>query len=188
MNIYHHTTNITNIYVGNKYGVHNSGSFRGVKAGGPPLADVNAHSAHPVRTVHLTSAGGAGRSQINGNSLAIYAPHMNRGTGRQARPPQVARNIGHANLKGYGAGASRNSARTTGSGYQPMTNGNQRPTTHIGTTTQTHHHSTGTGSMGESGGYNRPSNNTSTDRSSNERSGGYTHSNGNTEYGGASPG
>ena len=95
------TTNITNINI-NKTVINNYGTagaaanFRGVKANGPSIKDVNAQSRTPVQTVHLTAMNQPGRSNLQGGSLAVYAPALNPASMHQARPAQVARTIPHA--------------------------------------------------------------------------------------------
>ena len=96
------TTNITNINVTNNYGTAGgaagAGRFRGVSTGGPALAEVNAHSHTPVQTVQLTAASQPGRSTLNGNALAVYAPRVNAATLHTAKPATVARTIAHPTL------------------------------------------------------------------------------------------
>ncbi len=91
--IINRTTNITNINV-NKNGGAGAG-FRGVSVGGPSLAEVNARSRQRVATVQLTAASQPGRSTLQGNSLAVYAPRVNPATLHTARPAQVARTLAH---------------------------------------------------------------------------------------------
>ena len=83
------TRNVTNINVTNNYYGGAAGNFRNVSTGGPSLADVNAHAHTHVQTVHLANANQAGRSTLQGNSLAVYAPHMNGASAHTARPAQV---------------------------------------------------------------------------------------------------
>ena len=99
--VINNTTNITNInvnktVVNNYYGANGAnGNFRGVTAGGPPINEVNAHSQQHVQTVRLAAANQPGRANLQGNSLAVYAPHVNAATARQARPAQVTQTIAH---------------------------------------------------------------------------------------------
>jgi len=99
--IINHTTNITNINVNktvinNNYGAAGTaGSFHGVASGGPPLAEVNAQAAHPVQTVSLTASNEPGKSTLEGNSLAVYAPHVNPATSHEAKPSVVGATIHH---------------------------------------------------------------------------------------------
>ena len=110
------TTNITNINVGQGFGGRGNGAFHGVSAGGPPIAEINAHAAHHVPTVQLTASSTPGRSSVHGNSLSIFAPKVNAATAHQARPATVSSNVGRASIN-PGTSASRpltanNNART----------------------------------------------------------------------------
>jgi hypothetical protein len=94
------TTNITNINISktviNNYGTGGAAAnFRGVKANGPSITEVNAQSRTPIQTVHLTAMGKPGRSSLSGDSLAVYAPAVNPSTLHQARPTEVARTLSH---------------------------------------------------------------------------------------------
>src|SRR5271155_3742010 len=82
--IINNTTNITNINVSRNGGA--SGNFRGVAVGGPPINQVNAHSRQHIPTVQLTAANQVGGGNLQGNSLAVYAPRMNPGSVHTARP------------------------------------------------------------------------------------------------------
>jgi hypothetical protein len=104
--VINHTTNITNINVGQGFGGRGNGAFHGVNAGGPPIAAINAHATHHVPTVSLTSSNAPGRSSVHGNSLSIYAPKVNSATAHQARPTAVSSNIGRASIN-PGNSASR---------------------------------------------------------------------------------
>ncbi|MEI9998032.1 MAG: DUF6600 domain-containing protein [Verrucomicrobiota bacterium] len=92
--IINNTRNITNIVIRRGQ----VGAFRGVSVGGPALAEVNEHSHTPVRTVALARAGGPGRGALRGNTLSVFAPHVNPATLHQARPPRVAQTVGHAQV------------------------------------------------------------------------------------------
>jgi len=92
--IINNTTNITDINVTGGAARGRAG-FRGVSVGGPSLAEVNAHSREHVATVQLTAANQAGRSSLQGNTLAVYAPRVNPASIHQARPANVARTIAH---------------------------------------------------------------------------------------------
>ena len=82
--------------VNNYYGTNGAAAnFRGVNAGGPNLAEINAHSREHVQTVQLTQANQAGRSTLNGNSLAVFAPRMNPTTQHTARPTRVGETVAH---------------------------------------------------------------------------------------------
>jgi hypothetical protein len=91
------TTNVTNINVTNNYygSAGAAGNFRGVSTGGPSIDEVNAHSRTHLQTVQLTAANQAGRSTLQGNSLAVYAPRVNAASLRTARPTSVAKTIAH---------------------------------------------------------------------------------------------
>jgi len=91
--IINNTTNITNINISRNGGA--TGNFRGVAAGGPSLATVNAHSQQHVSTVQLTAANQAGPSSLQGNSLSVYAPRMNPGSVHTARPATVSQTLSH---------------------------------------------------------------------------------------------
>ena len=90
--VINNTTNITNINVRGSDGGR-GGNFRGISNGGPAFADINAHSRQHVQQVQLTQADRAGRSTINGNSLAVFAPRVNPGSQHTARPTHVGQTI-----------------------------------------------------------------------------------------------
>jgi hypothetical protein len=92
--VINNTTNITNIKVVNNYGGR-AGGFGGVTAGGPSLNEVNAQSHTHIATVQLAQAGRPGRSTLQGNSLAVYAPRVNPATAHSAKPARVAQTIAH---------------------------------------------------------------------------------------------
>jgi hypothetical protein len=87
------TTNITNINITRNGGA--AANFRGVAVGGPPINQVNAHSQQHIATVQLTAANQPGQSNVQGNSLAVYAPRMNPSSVHQARPATVSQTITH---------------------------------------------------------------------------------------------
>ena len=92
-----HTTNVTNINVTRNGAVAGAGRFHHVTTGGPMLAEVNAVSTTPVQRVTLTHThqpGGGGT--LTGNSLALYAPHMN--PGRTGQPSRVTGSIGQMKI------------------------------------------------------------------------------------------
>jgi hypothetical protein len=99
--IINNTTNVTNINI-NKTVINNYGAggtnFRGVAVGGPPINEVNAHAAQRIQTVQLAEANQPGRSTLEGNTLAVYAPRVNAATLHQARPAQVAQTLAHPTL------------------------------------------------------------------------------------------
>jgi hypothetical protein len=91
--VINNTTNITNINI-SKNGAA-AGNFRGVTVGGPSINTVNAHSQQRIQTVSLTSANQPGRSGLQGNSLAVYAPAVNPASVHQDKPARVAQSIAH---------------------------------------------------------------------------------------------
>jgi hypothetical protein len=93
--VINNTRNITNISVFNQGTADARSRFRGVSVGGPQLADVNAHSRTQVPTMRLTASNQPGRSTIQGNSLAVYAPRVDAATARTAKPGRVERTIAH---------------------------------------------------------------------------------------------
>jgi hypothetical protein len=104
------TTNVTNINVGRGFGHGSNAAFASVSAGGPPIAAVNAHATHKVPTVRLTTASTPGISAVHGNSVAVFAPHLNAAAGTQARPASVSRNVGRVNVS---SGAAVHTPATT---------------------------------------------------------------------------
>ncbi len=92
-----HTTNVTNINVSRNHGAPGTGSFHHVTTGGPMLSQVNAVSSTPVQRFNLvrTNQPGGGGS-LSGNSLAIYAPHVNPGTTGQ--PSHVGGSLGRVTI------------------------------------------------------------------------------------------
>jgi len=95
------TTNITNINITKTTVINNYGAtgaatnFRGVAAGGPPINEVNAHSHQRIQTVQLAEANQPGRSTLQGNSLAVYAPRVNAASAREAKPANVSQTLSH---------------------------------------------------------------------------------------------
>ena len=90
--VINNTTNITNLNIG---GPGRARNFRGINAGGPPLAQINAHAQNRVQTVRLTEATRPGRAHLSGDSLAVYAPRVNGASVHQARPARIAQTIDH---------------------------------------------------------------------------------------------
>jgi len=88
--IINHTTNVTNI------NVTTGGGFHRVTTGGPMLAQVNAVSQTPIQKVRLVRANQPGGGVVTGNSLALYAPHVNPGATGQ--PSHVAGSIKQATI------------------------------------------------------------------------------------------
>lgn len=94
--IINHTTNVTNINVNRNGGTGGGGSFHHVSTGGPMLSQVNAVSTTPVQRVSLVRSNQPGGGTVSGNSLAIYAPHVNSGS--TVQPTHVAGSIGRATI------------------------------------------------------------------------------------------
>jgi hypothetical protein len=82
------TRNVTNFNVG----VRGAG-FHGVFAGGPSLAEVNAHSSRHVSTVRLAATNTAGPAGLHGNQLSVFAPKFNAATAHTTRPANVSRTV-----------------------------------------------------------------------------------------------
>ena len=91
--VINNTTNITNININRNGGA--GAAFRGVSVGGPQLSTINAHSRQHVQTVQLAAANQPGRSTLQGNTLAVYAPHVNATTLHEAKPTRVRQTITH---------------------------------------------------------------------------------------------
>jgi hypothetical protein len=85
------TRNVTNFNVG----VRGRG-FNGVFAGGPSLAEVNAHSSRHVPNVRLATTTTAGPSSLHGNQLSVFAPRFNAATAHTTRPANVSRTVTNA--------------------------------------------------------------------------------------------
>jgi hypothetical protein len=90
--IINNTTNVTNININNR---GDRGNFQGVSVRGPLLREVNASSRQRVPTVQLAESNRAGRSQLQGNTLSVFAPQVNGATIHQARPTRVSQTIAH---------------------------------------------------------------------------------------------
>ncbi len=92
--IINHTTNITNLNVtsGSNREPHH---FRGIAAGGPPLNELNAQSRQHIQTVQLATTNQPGRSNLQGNTLSVFAPKVNPNSLHQGRPKAVAQDINH---------------------------------------------------------------------------------------------
>jgi hypothetical protein len=86
------TRNVTNLNVRNGAG---PGRFGRVHAGGPSFAEVNAQSHTHVARVSLAASDRAGASSLHGHSLSVYAPNVDPGTIRTARPRSVAQSVNH---------------------------------------------------------------------------------------------
>jgi hypothetical protein len=96
--IINQTTNITNINVTNNNFNNNDGGsrrFNGVAAGGPPVNEVNAHARERIPTVQLAASNQAGKSNLQGNTLAVFAPTVDPNSLNQARPGTVSQTLNH---------------------------------------------------------------------------------------------
>jgi hypothetical protein len=97
--IINRTTNITNINVTNNFntGGNNGGlrQFHGIAASGPPINEINAHARQHIQTVQFTASNQPGRSTLQGNTLAVFAPKVNPNSLHEARPASVAQTINH---------------------------------------------------------------------------------------------
>ena len=92
--VINNTTNVTNINI-NRNSVGAGAAFRGVSVGGPQLSTINAHSRQHVQTVQFAAANQPGRSTLQGNTLAVYAPHVNAATVHDAKPARVTQTLSH---------------------------------------------------------------------------------------------
>jgi hypothetical protein len=91
-----HTTNVTNINVA-RGGTANGGgrAFTRVTTGGPQVAQIDAASQTPVTRATLARSNTPGTSHLAGNTLSVFAPHIQaQATGTEARPAQVTSNLG----------------------------------------------------------------------------------------------
>jgi hypothetical protein len=88
-----HTRNVTNFNLGVR-----GRAFGGAFAGGPALADVNSRSSRHVPTVRLAASNRAGRTNLNGNQLSVFAPRFNASTAHTTRPANVSRTISAATV------------------------------------------------------------------------------------------
>jgi len=88
-----HTTNVTNINVARGRGASGGRPFTRVTAGGPQVAQIDAASDTQVPRARLARSNTPGASRLNGNTLAVFAPHI-QAAGTDARPTQVTSNLG----------------------------------------------------------------------------------------------
>jgi len=88
-----HTTNVTNINVARGRAASNGRAFTRVTTGGPQVAQIDAASSTPVPRANLVRSSTPGASRLTGNSLAVFAPHI-QAAGADARPTQVTSNLG----------------------------------------------------------------------------------------------
>jgi len=94
--IINHTTNVTNININN--GERNGGGrnhFHGVTAGGPSINELNAHSRQHIQTVQLAASNQPGRSNLQGNTLSVFAPKVNPDSIHQAKPGVIGESVNH---------------------------------------------------------------------------------------------
>lgn len=89
------TTNVTNINLNRTGG---RGSFDRVNVGGPSLLQVNARSQTAVPRLHLGFTQRTGGGEINGDSLAIFAPRVDTSNLQTARPSSLGRTVGHTSV------------------------------------------------------------------------------------------
>lgn len=90
------TRNVTNINVLNN---SHAGRFGRVRADGPALAEMNAHSRTPLSRVQLTSASSlAANDRLHGHSLSVFAPNVNRNASANVRPHSIGRTLTHTNV------------------------------------------------------------------------------------------
>jgi hypothetical protein len=88
-----HTTNVTNINVARGGTASGGRAFTRVTTGGPQVAQVDAASETPVTRATLVRSNSPGTSRLTGNSLSVFAPHI-QAAGADARPAQVTSNLG----------------------------------------------------------------------------------------------
>ena len=87
------TRNVTNFNLGAR-----GAGFNGVFAGGPSLAEVNAHSSRHVPNVKLATTNTAGPSTRHGNQLSVFAPKFNAATAHTTRPANVSRTVNNVGV------------------------------------------------------------------------------------------
>ncbi len=100
--IINRTTNVTNINVANNV----TNLFGGVQTGGPSIDEINRASRTPIARVKLESASQVGEARMNGNSLAVYAPHFTPNSQKEAKPIRVAQTVEHAEIN-HGTDAAK---------------------------------------------------------------------------------
>jgi hypothetical protein len=88
------TTNVTNLNV-NRRG---EGNFDGVTLGGPSFLQANAQSQTPITRADLAFTDRVGGGAVNGRSLELFAPRIDIGTVRTARPASFARTTNGVNV------------------------------------------------------------------------------------------
>ena len=90
-----HTTNVTNINVARGGGTAGGRAFTRVTTGGPQVAQIDAASETPVTRARLARSNTPGASHLAGNTLSVFAPHIQAATaGTAVRPGQVTSNLG----------------------------------------------------------------------------------------------
>ena len=85
------TRNITNINVNRD----RAGRFGHVRAEGPSVAALNARAHTRIANATLTSANRRDAAGLHGNTLAVYAPRIDRNTIAHARPATVSAHLAH---------------------------------------------------------------------------------------------
>ena len=88
------TRNVTNI----NFNRDGAGRFGRVRAEGPSVAALNARAHTRIETARLADVPGRNEAGLRGNTLAVYAPRVDRTTVRTARPGEVSGRIAHATV------------------------------------------------------------------------------------------
>jgi hypothetical protein len=88
------TRNVTDI----NYHRGGAGRFGHVREQGPSVAALNARARTPIQTARLTSATDRGEAGLHGNTLAMYAPRVDRNTVHSARPDAVTGHLANATV------------------------------------------------------------------------------------------
>jgi len=94
--IINQTNNITNINInhrGGGAGGRGGDRFHRINAGGPPIAEINAHSRQHVQNVQFARANQPGRASLQGNTLSVYSPRVNPNSLHQDKPRAVGQTI-----------------------------------------------------------------------------------------------
>jgi hypothetical protein len=90
-----HTTNVTNINVARGGRGPGGRGFTRVTTGGPQVAQIDAASETPVIHAKLARSNTPGASHLAGNTLSVFAPHIqSQSAGTEFRPAQVTSNLG----------------------------------------------------------------------------------------------
>jgi hypothetical protein len=75
-----------------------NGRFDRVHAEGPSVAALNARARTPIESARLASVSRANEAGLRGNTLGVFAPHIDRHTVGFSRPAVVAGNIANAQV------------------------------------------------------------------------------------------